>query len=175
MRVDLQANSGMPCAGVLCQNTAGSHRGRCHGAVCGPGRRGGRRPVQGVRRAAPQGSAHAAHCSLSRFICSGVLHCCVVLHQHMAVEYCCRNKAAGLCREQRFSMPCLQGCGLATFADHQSAADAILALDGVYMWPNFHDPMVMLTACQQHSAAVRMMRSADECRCSTTTHQTCHS
>ena len=39
-------------------------------------------------------------------------------------------------------MPPLQGCGLATFADHQSAADAILALDGVYMWPNFHDPMV---------------------------------
>lgn len=36
----------------------------------------------------------------------------------------------------------VQGCGLATFADHQSAADAILALDGVYMWPNFHDPMV---------------------------------
>ena len=38
--------------------------------------------------------------------------------------------------------PPLQGCGLTTFADHQSAADAILALDGVYMWPNFHDPMV---------------------------------
>ncbi len=36
----------------------------------------------------------------------------------------------------------MQGCGLATFQDHQSAADAILALDGIYMWPNFHDPMV---------------------------------
>jgi hypothetical protein len=42
-------------------------------------------------------------------------------------------------------VPPLQGCGLATFADHQSAADAILALDGVYMWPNFHDPMVSMT------------------------------
>jgi hypothetical protein len=48
----------------------------------------------------------------------------------------------GSCRHKRFSLTRLQGCGLATFADHQSAADAILALDGVYMWPNFHDPMV---------------------------------
>lgn len=34
-------------------------------------------------------------------------------------------------------------CGLATFMTHTGASNAILALDGIYLWPNFTDPMVV--------------------------------
>jgi hypothetical protein len=44
-----------PPAGVLRQGAARGNGGGCDGAVRRPGRRGGRGPVQGLRRAAPQG------------------------------------------------------------------------------------------------------------------------
>lgn len=34
-------------------------------------------------------------------------------------------------------------CGLATFMTHHGASNAILALDGIYLWPKFTDPMVV--------------------------------
>lgn len=37
-----------------------------------------------------------------------------------------------------------QCCGLAEFKEHKGACDAILALDGIYLWPKFTDPMVAL-------------------------------